>query len=121
MTDTYYFYKIYCSSKSGKSFCLHCGQNITFKVFFHCYRDAQEQEAASAPAMPPPSSPSEPPQPTSRSVEESVVEHSNCLRTRVEPGTLEYKEIEKLLGDTPLVINHIEKIVSDALWEKYKR
>ena len=46
-------------------------------------------------------------------------------RTRVEPGTLEYKEIEGLLfdstGQNTLVVNHIDKIVSDGLWEKYKR
>ena len=83
-------------------------------------RDSQEREAVSTPAMQPPPSSSEPAQPTSRSVEESVVEPSNCLRTRVEPGSLEYKDIEKLLGNTLLVINHIEKIVSDGLWQKYK-
>jgi hypothetical protein len=69
---------------------------------------------------------SRPPPPTSDPVRETApLQPSNCYCTRVKPGSLEHKEIEKLLGSSTsrdiLVINQIEKIVSDALWDKYKR
>lgn len=48
-----------------------------------------------------------------------------CHRTRVEPSSQDYKNIEELLrsplSQNNLVINQIEKVVSDDLWEKYKR
>ena len=76
----------------------------------------------------PPRSPisSEPPQPTSPPVRENIsLQPSKCHRTRVEHGSQEYKEMEKLLASSTsqnvLVINQIDKIVSDALLEKYKR
>ena len=81
-------------------------------AFYFVVRSGQEKETAQ------PSS-SEPSMP--RAAEEEVVQPSNCLRTRVEPDSPEYKDIKKLLGNTPLVINDIEKIVSDDLWEKYKK
>lgn len=91
-------------------------------------RSRQEQQTPELRTAPTPSSQisSQPPPPTSDSVRETApLQPSNCHRTRDEPGSLEYKEIEKLLGSSTsqdaLVINQIEKIVSDALWDKYKR
>jgi hypothetical protein len=73
-----------------------------------------------------PSSPVSTQPPPSDPVRETApLQPSNCYRTRVEPGSPEYKEIEKLLGSSTnqdaLVINQMEKIVSDVLWDKYKR
>ncbi|CAB4020168.1 poly [ADP-ribose] polymerase 12-like [Paramuricea clavata] len=90
-------------------------------------RSEQEQQTPEVKTESTPSSPvsTQPPPPTSEPVRETApLQSSNCHRTRVEPGSLEYKEIEKLLGSSTnqdaLVINQIEKIVSDALWDKYK-
>ena len=91
-------------------------------------RTEQKQEKQGLTTPPTPQSPmsSQVPQLTSPPVREDVpLPPSKCLRTRVEHGSQEYKEMEKRLscstGQNSLVINQIDKIVSDALWEKYKR
>ncbi|XP_028410999.1 uncharacterized protein LOC114533627 [Dendronephthya gigantea] len=57
-------------------------------------------------------------------IESLPLQISNCHRTRVEPSSPDYRDIEELLrssvGQNSLVINQIEKVVSDDLWEKYK-
>lgn len=48
----------------------------------------------------------------------------NCHRSPVEAGCSDYRTVENLLCSSPgqdsIVINLIEKIVNDDLWEKFK-
>ena len=90
-------------------------------------RTEQKQEKQRL-TTPTPQSPisSQPPQLTSPPVRENIpLQPSKCLRTRIEHGSEEYKIMEKLLrssaGQNALVINQIDKIISDVLWEKFKR
>ncbi len=91
-------------------------------------RTEQKTETQELPTPPIPQSPisSELPQLTLPPVRENIpLQPSKCVRTRVEHGSQEYKKMEKRLScsaeQNALVINQIDKIVSDALWEKYKR
>ena len=48
----------------------------------------------------------------------------NFYRTRVEPDSADYEKVKNRLGnsvDNNVDINLVDKIVSEHLWEKYKR
>ena len=85
----------------------------------------QETQEITIPPTPQSAISSQTAQLTSPPVRENIpLKPSKCLRARVEHGSQEYKEMEKLLGSSTgqnsLVINQIDKIISDALCEKYR-